>query len=109
MHKVAGISRKQRKLILYDEHQYYDGKDMLENRCLFIQTPPPQFKTEFHTYLISNNIKHKVALPNRHSQVALAENANKRIQKPLFKRMLEEKILTVEISVSWKDDLKDVV
>ena len=25
--KIAGISRKQRKLIIYDEHQYYDGKD----------------------------------------------------------------------------------
>ena len=30
MHKVAGISRKQRKLIIYDEHQYYDGKDMFD-------------------------------------------------------------------------------
>ena len=68
-----------------------------------------EFKGDFHTYLMSNNIKHKVALVNRHSQVALAENANKRIQKPLFKRMLEEEILTGEISVSWKDDLKDVV
>ena len=28
--KIAGISRKQRKLIIYDEHQYYDGKDMFD-------------------------------------------------------------------------------
>ena len=25
--KIVGISRKQRKLIIYDERQYYDGKD----------------------------------------------------------------------------------
>ncbi len=25
--KIAGISRKQRKLIISGEHQYYDGKD----------------------------------------------------------------------------------
>ena len=68
-----------------------------------------EFKGAFHTYLMSNNIKHKVALPNRHSQVALAENANKRIAKPLFKRMLEEEILTGESSISWKDDLYDIV
>ena len=68
-----------------------------------------EFKGVFHTYLMSNNIKHKVALPNRHSQVALAENANKRIAKPLFKRMLEEEILTGESSISWKDDLYDIV
>ena len=68
-----------------------------------------EFKGVFHKYLMSNNIKHKVALPNRHSQVALAENANKRIAKPLFKRMLEEEILTGESSISWKDDLYDIV
>ena len=68
-----------------------------------------EFKGAFHTYLMSNNIKHKVALPNRHSQVALAENANKRIAKPLFKRMLEEEILTGESSISWKNDLYDIV
>ncbi len=68
-----------------------------------------EFKGDFHKYLMSNNIKHKVALPNRHSQVALAENANKRIAKPLFKRMLEEELLTGVQSVQWKDDLADIV
>lgn len=68
-----------------------------------------EFKGAFHTFLMLNNIKHKIALPNRHSQVALAENANKRIAKPLFKRMLEEEILTGESSISWKDDLYDIV
>ena len=68
-----------------------------------------EFKGAFHKYLMSNNIKHKVALPNRHSQVALVENANKRIAKPLFKRMLEEEILTGVQSVNWKDDLYEVV
>ncbi len=38
-----------------------------------------EFKGAFYTYLMSNNIKHKVALPNRHSQLALVENAKKRI------------------------------
>ena len=52
-----------------------------------------EFKGDFEVYLKQNNIKHKIALPNRHSQVGLAENANKRIAKPLFKRMLEEEIL----------------
>ena len=32
-----------------------------------------EFKGDFHQYLKQNNIKHKVALPNRHSQVGLAE------------------------------------
>ncbi len=26
MHKVAGISRKQRRAIIYDENNYFDGK-----------------------------------------------------------------------------------
>ena len=28
--KIAGISRKQRKLIIYDENNYFDGKDYHE-------------------------------------------------------------------------------
>jgi hypothetical protein len=68
-----------------------------------------EFKKDFEVYLKQNNIKHKVALPNRHSQVGLAENANKRIAKPLFRRMLSEEILTGHSSVSWKTELKDVV
>ena len=68
-----------------------------------------EFKGAFEVYLKENNIKHKVALPNRHSQVGLVENANKRIAKPLFRRMLSEEILTGHPSVSWKLELKDVV
>ena len=68
-----------------------------------------EFKGDFHQYLKQHNIKHKVALPNRHSQVGLAENANKRIAKPLFRRMLSEEILTGHSSISWKTELKDVV
>jgi Chromo (CHRromatin Organisation MOdifier) domain len=68
-----------------------------------------EFKGDFHQYLKQHNIKHKVALPNRHSQVGLAENANKRIAKPLFKRMIEEEILTGHSSISWKTELLDVV
>ena len=68
-----------------------------------------EFKGDFEVYLKQNNIKHKIALPNRHSQVGLAENANKRIAKPLFKRMLEEEILTNHSSVIWKTELLDVV
>ena len=68
-----------------------------------------EFQGEFKTYLKENNIKHKVALPNRHSQVGLVENANKRISKPLFRRMLEEELQTGHSSVSWKTELKDVV
>ncbi len=50
-------------------------------------------------------------LPNRHSQVALVENANKRIARPLFKRMLSEEILPGHLSVSWKTEfnLVDVI
>ena len=68
-----------------------------------------EFQGEFKTYLKENNIKHKIALPNRHSQIGLVENANKRIAKPLFRRMLQEELLTGESSVSWKTELKDVV
>jgi len=68
-----------------------------------------EFKGEFEKYLKQNNIKHKIALPNRHSQVGLVENANKRIARPLFKRMLSEEILTGYPSVSWKTELADVI
>jgi hypothetical protein len=53
-----------------------------------------EFKSEFKKYCTKNNIFVRYGKKYRHRQTALAEKANARISRPLFKRMLEEEVLT---------------
>ena len=96
------IKSKDSKSVVFAIKQIYKRK-LLSIPSQIDSDSGSEFKRDFEIYLKENNIKHKTALPNRHSQVGLAENANKRISKPLFRRMLEEELQTGHSSVSWKN------
>ena len=68
-----------------------------------------EFKGEFRTYLEDKEILYKMSKTGRHRQTSLVENKNKYIAKALFRRMLEEEMLTGEASRQWTDHLKEVI
>jgi hypothetical protein len=68
-----------------------------------------EFKGEFKTYCKNNNIYVRYGKKYRHRQTALAEKANARISRPLFKRMLEEEVLTEKTSRQWISQLPKVI
>ena len=68
-----------------------------------------EFKSEFKKYCNKNNIFVRYGKKYRHRQTALAEKANARISRPLFKRMLEEEVLTEKTSRQWVSQLPKVV
>jgi transposase-like protein len=68
-----------------------------------------EFKSEFKKYCTKNNIFVRYGKKYRHRQTALAEKANARISRPLFKRMLEEEVLTEKTSRQWVSQLPKVV
>ena len=68
-----------------------------------------EFKAAFKTFCKDNNIRLRTAKKYRHRQVALAERANARIVRPLFKRQLEEELQTGHISRQWISELPKVI
>ena len=50
MHKVAGISRRQRRAIIYDENNYFDGKNYYESQTYLGVTPAEFFSSEWPDY-----------------------------------------------------------
>lgn len=68
-----------------------------------------EFKGEFLTHLKNKDILYRVSKTGRHRQTSLVENKNKLIGKALFRRMLEEEMLTGEVSPQWTGHLKEVV
>lgn len=68
-----------------------------------------EFKGEFRTYLQDKDILYRASKTGRHRQTSLVENKNKYIAKALFRRQLEEEMLTGEVSKQWTDQLKEVI
>ena len=68
-----------------------------------------EFKAAFKVYCEDNDIRLRTAKKYRHRQVALAERANARIVRPLFKRQLEEELRTGHLSRQWISELPKVV
>lgn len=68
-----------------------------------------EFKGEFLKYLKQSDILYKVSKTARHRQTSLVENKNKYIAKAIFRRQLEEEMLTGEVSRQWTDQLKEIV
>jgi len=68
-----------------------------------------EFKGDVKKWLMNNDIMLKVAKPQRHRQVAVVEAKNKVIGKKLFKRMIQQELLTGVQSNAWVEDLPNVV
>jgi hypothetical protein len=68
-----------------------------------------EFKSEFKKYCKNKDIFVRYGKKYRHRQTALAEKANARISRPLFKRMLEEEVLTEKTSRQWVSQLPKVI
>ena len=68
-----------------------------------------EFKSEFKKYCKKHNIFVRYGKKYRHRQTALAEKANARISRPLFKRMLEEEVQTEKTARQWVSQLPKVV
>ena len=68
-----------------------------------------EFKGAFLPYLRQHDILYRVSKTARHRQTSLVENRNKFIAKALFRRMLEEEMLTGVVSKQWTDEIKNVI
>ena len=68
-----------------------------------------EFKGETKKYFNSKGVQIHVALPGRHRQVGMVEAKNRVIGKTLFKRMVEQELLTGVISKEWIEDLPLVI
>lgn len=80
------------------------------NRPTIIEVDPgKEFMGVFKQYCKEEGIKMKVGKPNRHRMQAVVERRNQIIGKALFKRMIEQELLTDEPSVEWVDDLPKII
>ena len=68
-----------------------------------------EFKGDVKKYCKNNDIFIRYGKKYRHRQTALAEKANARISRPLFKRMLEEEVLTEKTARQWVSQLPKVI
>ena len=68
-----------------------------------------EFKGACAKWFKDNNVVVRVAQPARHRQQSIVENKNKIIGKKLFKRMLQQEVLTGVQSNSWVSDLPEVI
>lgn len=64
-----------------------------------------EFKSVFHKFFKDKNIYHKIALPNRHTQQAPVENANRQIGYILNMYMNKREVETGKIYREWTDIL----
>lgn len=65
-----------------------------------------EFKGIFHKWFYDHNIYHKVALPNRHSQMSSVESLNKQIERVLNGYMNSVELKTGEQYNEWVDVLE---
>ena len=68
-----------------------------------------EFKGTVSKFFKDQDIIVHVAIPHRHRQQAIVERKNQLIGTKLFKRMIEEELLTGEPSTQWVDELKDII
>ena len=68
----------------------------------------PEFKGEFHSWLVNENIMHKVALANRHKQNANVESLNRQISRLLFALMNKVEEDTKKPFNEWTEFVEDV-
>ena len=61
-----------------------------------------EFKGIFHKYLYDANILHKIALPNRHTQLANVEALNRQLGRLLNGYMNQKELETGKVFKSWK-------
>jgi len=67
-----------------------------------------EFKGVFHKWLLDNEVLHKVALPDRHKQMANVENLNRSLARIFNGYMNYKEEQTKEIYREWTDILNDV-
>ena len=67
-----------------------------------------EFKGVFHKWLFDENIYHKVALPNRHTQQSSVESLNKQLERVLNGYMNKVEEETREPYNEWTDVLDDI-
>lgn len=67
-----------------------------------------EFQGAFHKYLWNENVLHSVALPNRHSQNANAENLNKQLGRVFAGYLNMKELETKKVYREWTDILSDV-
>ena len=68
-----------------------------------------EFKGTVKQYFESQGVKVRVGKPHRHRQLGMVERRNQIIGRALFKRMIEEELLTGHPSNQWTDELKKVL
>ena len=68
-----------------------------------------EFQGSVLKWLTDNKVSVKVAKPHRHRQLGIVERRNQIIGKKLFRRMLEEEILTKHPSKQWVNDLPKII
>jgi hypothetical protein len=67
-----------------------------------------EFKAVFNKFLITNNIIHRVSLPNRHKQTGPVENLNRTISKLLMSYIVHMEEKTGKDYNEWTDILSTV-
>jgi len=67
-----------------------------------------EFKGVFNQFLQSNDVYHKVSLPNRHKQTSIVENLNKTLSKILMMYIVGIEERTKKIFNEWTDIIDEV-
>lgn len=102
------LSSKKAKQVTKAIEVIYD-RDVLKKPDVLQVDDGKEFKGDFQTWCKDNNISVRVAKPQRHCQQAIVENKNKVIAKKLFRRMLQQELITGVQSNSWVSDLENVI
>jgi hypothetical protein len=99
--------RKPKDTVIAIEKIYKRG--ILNTPSMLYFDAGTEFQGEFLKYLKQSDILYRVSKTGRHRQTSLVENKNKYIARAIFRRQLEEEMLTGEVSRQWTDQLKEII
>lgn len=68
-----------------------------------------EFGGVFHKWIVDHGLHHKIGLPNRHTQSAMIEAANKQIGEVLNTKMNLRELKSGKPNTEWTSDLEDLI